>query len=95
MQASATHDWGDSASTQRVCDFGRCSSAMAAQSMVCRHPLPHAMDPVWLFQLLSLGFALAAVLRVLRSGRLQGAARTWAVMALIFGAVSAWLHWHA
>lgn len=53
------------------------------------------MDPVWLFPLLSLGFALAAVLRVLRSGRLQGAARTWAVMALIFGAVSAWLHWHA
>jgi len=53
------------------------------------------MDPVWLFPLLSLGFGLAAAVRAVREGALQGAARTWALMALIFGLVSAWLHWHA
>ncbi|MBP6337919.1 MAG: hypothetical protein KA375_10000 [Vitreoscilla sp.] len=53
------------------------------------------MDPVWLFPLLSLGFGLAAAWRALRGGRMQGAARTWALLALIFGAVSVWLHWHA
>lgn len=53
------------------------------------------MDPAWLFPLLSLGFGLAAVWRLRRAGQLQGAASTWALLALIFGAVSAWLHWHA
>lgn len=49
------------------------------------------MDPHWLFPLLSAGFATAAVLRWLRSRRWQGAAATWALLALIFGAVAVWL----
>jgi hypothetical protein len=35
---------------------------------------------------------MAAAWRVLR-GPWQGAARTWAWLALIFGVVSIWLHW--
>ena len=49
------------------------------------------MNPVWLFPLLAVGFAVAAVLRWARTRRWQGAAATWALMALIFAAVSLWL----
>jgi len=53
------------------------------------------MNPAWLFPLLSLGFGLAAAWRWLRGGPQQAAARTWALLSLIFGAVSVWLHWQA
>ena len=36
-------------------------------------------------------FLAAAGNRMIRTRRVQGATRTWLVMALIFGAVSAWL----
>lgn len=49
------------------------------------------MDPRWLFPLLAAGFGLAALLRWLRTRELRGAAGTWALMALIFAAVSIWL----
>jgi len=49
------------------------------------------MDPHWLFPLLSAGFALAAVLRWVRHRRWHGTAATWALMSLLFGAVSLWL----
>ena len=49
------------------------------------------MDPIWLFPLLSAGFAAAAILRGLRSRRWHGAGLTWALMAVIFGAVAVWL----
>lgn len=49
------------------------------------------MDPRWLFPLLAAGFTLAAVWRYLRTRQWRGAAQTWALMAVIFGAVSLWL----
>ena len=49
------------------------------------------MNPVWLFPLLALGFALAAGWRWSRTRRWQGAVQTWSLMALIFGAVALWL----
>jgi len=49
------------------------------------------MDPLWLFPLLAAGFAVAAAVRWVRTRRWQGAAATWALMALIFSAVSFWL----
>lgn len=53
------------------------------------------MDPKWLFPVLALVFALLAIGRGVRSGlTVGGAVRTWALMAVIFGVVSAWLHWH-
>ncbi len=47
------------------------------------------MDPRWLFPLIAV---VLAVLALRARGRPGGAARTWGLMALIFGAVSAWLH---
>ncbi len=49
------------------------------------------MDPIWLFPLLAAGFGAASLLRWLRTRRWQGAAATWALLALIFAAVSIWL----
>jgi hypothetical protein len=51
------------------------------------------MDPRWLFPVLAVAFAVAATLRGVRSRRLDPAARTWATLAVLFGLVSAWLHW--
>lgn len=45
----------------------------------------------WVFALLSLAFAIAATWRALRLRRADPAVRTWAWVALVFGAVSAWL----
>jgi hypothetical protein len=50
------------------------------------------MDPRWLFPLLALGFLAAALWRYARTRQWRGAAFTWLLMALIFGAVAAWLH---
>jgi hypothetical protein len=49
------------------------------------------VDPTWLFPLLALGFGLAALWRWSRTRRWAGATRTWALVALIFGAVALWL----
>lgn len=49
------------------------------------------MDPHWLFPLLALGFLVAALVRLARVKRLDPAVRTWGLLALVFGAVSAWL----
>ncbi len=50
------------------------------------------MNPLWLFPLLALGFALAGALRWARGGSARVGARSWLLLALIFGAVSLWLH---
>jgi hypothetical protein len=50
------------------------------------------IDPRWLFPLLAAVFAVSTLVRVLRARRLDPAARTWALLAVAFGAVSAWLH---
>ena len=52
------------------------------------------MDPRLLFPWLALGFAVAAVLRLLAKRRLDGMARTWGLLAVIFALVSAWLRFH-
>lgn len=62
---------------------------------VARHTAPHfprAMDPHWLFPLLSAGFGIAAALRWRRAPGWRGATGTWAWLALLFGAVALWLH---
>lgn len=49
-------------------------------------------EPHNLFPLLALIFTLAGLGRLLRSGeKLDPAARTWLIMALIFALVSVWL----
>ena len=45
----------------------------------------------WIFAVLALAFLAAALVRALRRGRGDPAARTWAWIALVFGAVAAWL----
>ncbi len=52
------------------------------------------MDPALLFPWLATALAAAGLWRWWRSGRLQGAAGTWLLMALIFAAVAAWLRWN-
>jgi hypothetical protein len=52
------------------------------------------VDPSWLFPLLAIGFGVAGLAHRLRAGRIEGAGRTWWLLALIFGAVALWLHWH-
>jgi len=49
-------------------------------------------DPRLLFPVLAVVFALLALQGGLRRGRWRGAPLTWAWIALVFGAVSAWLH---
>jgi len=49
------------------------------------------VDPRWLFPVLSAAFAVAALLRLARRRRIDPAARTWLLLALIFGLVSGWL----
>jgi mannose/fructose/N-acetylgalactosamine-specific phosphotransferase system component IIC len=53
------------------------------------------MDPRQLFPWLALGFAVAAALRLIQSRRLDGMARTWAILAVMFALVSAWLRFAA
>lgn len=43
------------------------------------------------FALLAAAFLVAAALRALRLRRADGAVRTWAWLALVFGAVATWL----
>jgi hypothetical protein len=50
------------------------------------------MDPRWLLPLLAMVFAALALHKTWRSGASHPAVRTWALMALIFAAVAAWLH---
>ena len=50
------------------------------------------MDPRQLFPVLAAVFVLLALVSGLRRGHWRGAPRTWLLMALIFGAVSVWLH---
>ena len=52
------------------------------------------MDPRTLFPWLALGFAIAAAVRFLAKRRLDGMARTWGLLAVIFALVSAWLRFH-
>lgn len=49
------------------------------------------MHTDWLFALLALAFGAAAGLRLLRQRRADTAVRTWAWLALVFGAVAGWL----
>lgn len=51
------------------------------------------MDPRWLFPALAVLFVVLALgQRLRRGGHSNGAARTWLLLALIFGAVAAWLN---
>ncbi|MFT7774189.1 hypothetical protein [Roseateles sp.] len=50
------------------------------------------MNPAWLFPLLALAFAAAALLKRWHSGAWRGAASTWLLMALIFGGIGLWLN---
>lgn len=50
------------------------------------------MDPKWLFPVLAIVFAVAAVVRFMRERQLGPAVRTWLILATMFAAVSAWLH---
>jgi DMSO reductase anchor subunit len=53
------------------------------------------MDPLWLFPALALVFAGLSVVQRVRRGRFgHPAARAWLILALVFGAVSVWLHLH-
>jgi hypothetical protein len=47
--------------------------------------------PRYIFTALAVIFLIAAVNRMVREGHLGTAARTWLTIAIIFGAVSAWL----
>lgn len=51
------------------------------------------MDPRQLFPILALVFLVLALVTGLRRGRWRGAPLTWLWLALIFGAVAAWLRW--
>lgn len=50
------------------------------------------MSPLWLFPVLAVVFGVAGVWRWSRGGPARVAARAWLLLALIFGAVSVWLH---
>jgi len=50
------------------------------------------VDPKLLLPLLALVFAGLAAGQFWRQRSLQGAARTWAIVAVSFAAVSLWLH---
>ncbi len=50
------------------------------------------MSPLWLFPVLAVGFGVAGLWRWSRGGTARVAARAWMLLALIFGAVSLWLH---
>jgi predicted outer membrane lipoprotein len=49
------------------------------------------MDPRLLFPWLALAFAIVTALRLLHTRQFDAMARTWALLALIFALVSAWL----
>lgn len=50
------------------------------------------MDPKWLFPVLAIVFALAAAIRFMRDRQYGPGVRTWVILAIMFAAVSAWLH---
>jgi hypothetical protein len=50
------------------------------------------MDPKWLFPVLAILFAVVAAIRFMRERRFGPAVRTWLILAMMFAAVSAWLH---
>lgn len=50
------------------------------------------MDPRWLMPVLAVLFAAVALRQWLRSVSWHPALRTWVLLALIFGAVSLFLH---
>lgn len=50
------------------------------------------MDPKAVWPVLALAFGLLAAWQIRRAGNGRGAARTWALMAVLFTAVSLWLH---
>jgi hypothetical protein len=51
------------------------------------------MNPAWLFPVLAAIFLVLGLSHRLRVGRWHPANKTWLLLALIFGAVSVWLHW--
>lgn len=57
-----------------------------------RTPVDADMDPRLLFPWLALALLLAALWRYAKTRQWRGAPLTWAVMAGLFAAVSAWLH---
>jgi hypothetical protein len=50
------------------------------------------VDPKWLFPVLAIVFAVVAGIRFVRDRRYGPAVRTWVILAIMFAAVSAWLH---
>lgn len=54
-----------------------------------------AMDPPSLFPWLALAFFALGLAQWMRTRRWRGAAGTWLTLAVIFGAVTLWLRWHA
>lgn len=51
------------------------------------------MNPVTLFPWLALLFAGLGLWSWVRQRAFKGSARTWCLMAVIFGAVAVWLRW--
>ena len=50
------------------------------------------MNPLWLMPILALAFGGLGMWRAVRAGPRDPAARTWLLMAAVFGLVSLWLH---
>jgi hypothetical protein len=53
------------------------------------------MQASYILAVLALAFLISAALRWARNAsRIDPAARTWLLIALIFGAIAVWLQWH-
>lgn len=53
------------------------------------------MQASYILAVLAVAFLISAAVRWARSAkRIDPATRTWLLIALIFGAVAAWLQWH-
>lgn len=51
------------------------------------------MDPLVLFPWLGLGLVAVAAWRAASAKRFDAAARTWAVLAVMFATIAIWLRW--
>ncbi len=51
------------------------------------------MNPRWLMPVLALLFAVLALCRLVKVGRIDPATRTWGLLAMLFAMVWAWLQW--
>jgi hypothetical protein len=52
------------------------------------------LSPQQIFPLLAGLFLLATVYEILRRDSRRGRIRAWLLLAMSFGAVSAWMRWH-